>query len=209
MCRIRELPEGEIFRILLVVRNDNALAADSVVKCTAGELAICRIFMNIKIDVALICDIGVAFVDQGLDHLLNLNDVTCRAAAYGRTADIQLVHGLEEFIFIIVGDGYRIELLDACLLLDLILALIRVTYEVTDVCDVLNIFHIVADIFEISVNDVKADVALRMADMRHSVDSRSADIHSDISRDDALEFFFCPLEIVKYAYISHSNSSLL
>ena len=209
MCRIRILPQRKIFRILLIIRNYDALAADRVVKCAAGELTVGRVFVNVKIDISLIRDICVAFLDQSLDHLLDLDDMTCRTAADRRTADIQLIHSLEELIFIVVGDGDRIKLLDAGLLLDLILALIRIAYEVADVRDVLHIFHIVTDVFEISVNDVEADIALRMADMRHTVDSRSADIHPDISRNDAFKFFLCSLEIVKYAYISHGKSSLL
>ena len=76
---------------------------------------------------------------------------------------------------------HRLELLQTGFLSDLILALIRIVLQVTYIRDIPYIAHLIAQILQIAVEQIKRDGRTGMPQMRIAVHGRTADIHAYVS----------------------------
>ena len=83
---------------------------------------------------------------------------------------------------------HRFELLEACLLCDLVLALVGVVLKVSYVCDVAYVAHLVSQVLEQFHEYVICYAGSCMSEVCVAVDCRAADVKSDMPFVDRLEY---------------------
>ena len=79
---------------------------------------------------------------------------------------------------IVLCHFHGLEVFEAGFLGDFVLAFVGIVFQVAHVSDVTNIAHFVAEVFQISEDQVKSDGRTGMAEMGVAVDGGSADIHA-------------------------------
>ena len=82
---------------------------------------------------------------------------------------------------VVLHHFHRFELFEACLLRNLVLAVVGIMFEVTYVGDVADVAHLVAEVTEIAEKYVEGDCRTCVTEMAVAVDGRTADIHPDLS----------------------------
>ena len=93
---------------------------------------------------------------------------------------------------------HRLELLQTRLLCDLVLALVSVMLEVSHVCDVADITHLVSKMLEQFHEYIISHTRTSMSQMRVAVYCRTADIKSHMPLIDRLENLFLSRKGVSY-----------
>ena len=84
---------------------------------------------------------------------------------------------------------HRFELLQACFLCYLVLSLVRIVLEMAHIRDIADIAHLVAEMLEEFEEHVVCDSRSCMAEVSVSVNRRSADIHTHMTRMNRHEKF--------------------
>ena len=87
-------------------------------------------------------------------------------------------------------DLHGLQLLQAGLLRDLVLAFVGVVLQVPDVRDVADVTHLVAQVAEQFAQHIVGHARAGMAEMGVAVDGRAADIHAYVAGVDRLEQLF-------------------
>ena len=85
---------------------------------------------------------------------------------------------------------HRLKLLDAGFLGNLVFAVVGVVFEVPDVGDVTDITHLVAEMLQVALDDVKGYGRTGMSEVSVAIDRRPAHIHSDRTFMERFECFF-------------------
>ena len=91
---------------------------------------------------------------------------------------------------ICLHDFHRLQLLQAGLLCNLVLALIGIMLQMAHIGDVADIAHLVAQMFEKLEQHVIGHAGSGMAEMGVAIHGRAANIHTHVSRMDRDEQFF-------------------
>ena len=91
--------------------------------------------------------------------------------------DVELCTVGEESVGVEFGDIHNGLVLTLCALEHLILALVGVTGEMANVCDVHNAFYVIADIAQVLFEDVLHDIRAQIADMCVMIYRRAAGVH--------------------------------
>src|SRR5688500_17474647 len=78
LTRLRALPQGEVYRALLAIERVVAVLTHQVLDALVRQLAVIRLAADPVIHVAT-RRVGVAFVDQSLDHLDDRRDLLTHA----------------------------------------------------------------------------------------------------------------------------------
>ena len=87
---------------------------------------------------------------------------------------------------------HRLELLQPCLLLYLVVALVGIVLKMSHVGDVSDISHLVAQVAHQSHEHVVGHSRPGMSEVGVAIDCRPADVKSNKSRIDRSENFFFP-----------------
>ncbi len=89
------LPENEIERVLLLILTGDkkgSRAAPEIVEILVRKLAVLAELTCAVIDRAVLCDIGISFVDQNLDHVDHALNLLRRLRVNRRRTDVQRTH---------------------------------------------------------------------------------------------------------------------
>ena len=196
------LPEHEIQRILLLICSGDlqvAVAAAHVVQILVGQLAVSVKFSCAVIDRSVLRHIGIALVDQSLDHIDHAVDLAGSSRVHGSRPDVQARHILLALLDISLGDHRGINSLFQSLLDDLVIDIREVGY----------IVYLVPLVFKIASHRIKYDHGTRIADVDQVVNGRTAYIHAHLAGFDRHKFLFASGHCVKDLHcIPHFNINI-
>ena len=191
------LPEGEVGGIVfLFLSVEGARRGQKLVDVAARELAVVMvgvIFRHVEIDRA-VADIGIAAVENLL-HIFDLLDDMARSVGLDRRREhVQRLHGMVVAVEIELHNLHRLKLFETRFLGYLVLPLVGVVLEMSDVGYVTDIAHLIAQMGQVAEEDVEGYGRTRVAQMRIAIDGRAADIHADAPGIERLEGLFEALE---------------
>src|SRR5690606_7464473 len=145
--------------------------------------------MRIEIHAAVYF-ISKSAVEYGLHHLnLFQNMSGCTWFDTGLEV-IQQAHDIVETVGVFLHDLHRLQLFQPGLLTDLVLCIaVEVTFEVAYISDIAHIPHLISQVHQIPVNNIKTDEGATIAYMYIAVYCRSANIHAHTSFGQRLKDF--------------------
>ena len=190
-------PEGEVHGIVLAVVDFDTGAGHHVVEAATAQFAVVGELFDAVIDV-VVDDVGIAFVDEGLDHVDDFIHVFRYAGILVGPADVELVHDVEVRCDIAVGNGIPRDAFAVGSVDDLIV----------DVGEVLDVRDFIAQVFQIALDDVPRDERTGIAHVGMVVRRNAADIHLDLARRNGHEDFFFTGQCIIYFQFSHTVTSL-
>ena len=146
------------------------------------------VFLYIEIDAAVTL-IGVAILQNLIHQLLLFHDVTrgMRLDAGGQT--VQCCHCIVEAVGVVLGYFHRLQLLQSCLLGNLIFALISIMLQMTYIRDVTNIAHLVTDVLQVAEKYIEGNGRTGMTQMSIAVYGRTAHVHTHSAWGERTEEF--------------------
>ena len=109
---------------------------------------------------------------------------------------IQGLHSLVIAVGVILGYLHRLQLFQACLLLNLVVTLIGIMLQMAHIGNVTHIAHFITQMLQVTEKNVESDSRAGMSQMRITIDGRSADIHSHVWCMQRLETFFLPMQCI-------------
>src|SRR3989304_6320867 len=99
--RLRLLPEYEVTGVLLALARLDAGAGEHRVEVAGGQLAVVRLAPDAEVDVAVRL-VGVAALDEALDHPDDGGDLVGGAGVDVRLLDVERRHVLEELLDVLL-----------------------------------------------------------------------------------------------------------
>ena len=193
------LPEGEVSLVLLLADTSQfAALVDDVLQVTSGEdtvLMILVILLDIEVDRAVAL-VGIAIVEDFLYQFLLLDDMACGMRLDARRQHIQRFHGIMVAVGVVLRNLHWLQLLQACLLLNLVIALISIVLQMAHVGDVSNVANLVAQVLEIAEEYIEGDGRTRMTEMRIAIHSWATNIHAHVRSVERSESLFRTSESV-------------
>ena len=212
MLRRSLLPESEIERIaLLLLTVEGAGIVLHLLNISSRKLPIVMvavIFLHVEINRS------AAFISiSGLKNLLHifnlLDDMTRSMGLDARGKHIKGFHILMVAVEVELHHFHRFELFETRFLGNLILAGIRIMFEMPHVGDISDIAHLESEMKQIAIEDIEGDGRTCMTQMSVSIDSRATHIHTDmpvVNRPEGL--FHAGKRIVNKEIILHQRYSL-
>ena len=109
-----------------------------------------------------------------------------------------------EAVGVVLRYLHRLELFQAGFLGYLVLALVRVVFEVAYVGDVADVAHLVAQVLQVAEEEVEGDGRTGVAQVGITIDGGAADVHADASRRERLEEFLLPAQgVINKEWLFH------
>ncbi len=211
VLRLGLFPEGEIVRGALVsLAVQRAGAFQRGFQRTAAQDAVIVVpvvLAHIEIDGAVAL-ISIAGFQDFLDSLDLFDDMTAGPGLDGRGFHVQKAHGLVVALRVILHHLHGLQLLQAGFLGNLVLPFIGIVLQVSDVRDVADITHLVAQILQETEQHVIGDTRTGVAQMGVPIYGRAAYIHAHMSFMDGLEQFLVAGKGIGQIQRSHDNSHL-
>ncbi len=194
-ARLDALPQDEIERILLGLFHFDARTDAQVFDLLARQLAVALELADPVVHVAVARRVGVALVDQGLDHRQHARDVVGGTRLLVRLEDVQarfvLVHRIDH------ARGQGIEAF----------AVVPRTVDdlVVNVGDVAHIGQLIAAVAQPARDQVEGDHAAPVAQMAVVVHGHAAHVHAHLVAVQRRENLFALAQRV--VDVQHSDSS--
>ena len=182
--------------MLLANAVEGAALVDDVFERPSAELAVLILLvvgLDVEVDGAVRL-IGKAVVDNLLHQLLLLDDVTGGVRLDARAQHIERIHGLMVAVGVILRYLHRLELLQARLLLNLVVALVCIVFQMSHVGNVPDVAHLVAQMLQVAEENVEGDGRAGVSEMRIAVDGGTADVHSHVGSVQRHEAFLLPVQ---------------
>ena len=207
MFGLCSFPKGEV-RLVMLLADSGQLATRilDVLKVTARENApvvVLVVLLDVEIDTAVAL-VSVAVVEDLLHQSLLLDDVARGVRLDAWRQATQRVHRLVEAIRVVLRYLHRLQLFQASLLSNLVLALISIVLQVAYVRNVTNIAHLVANMLQVAEKEVERDGRSGVSEVGITIDSRTADIHPDATWIERLEEFLLPAQgIINKEWLFH------
>ena len=110
-----------------------------------------------------------------------------------------LVHELVVAVGIMLRHFHRFELLQAGFLGYLVFPLVGIVFQMPHIGDIAHVTNLVAQMLQVAEYDIERNRRTGMAQMRITVNRRSADIHPDQGRMQRFKGFLFPCQGVRYA----------
>lgn len=178
-ARFDALPQDEVQRVFLGLVDLDARTDLQVFDLLARQLAIANELADAVIHVAIARRVGIALVDQGLDHLVHAGDM-----AGGTRLDVRAQHVQTTFVLMHRGDHALDQRLERLAVLvgpadDL----------VVDVGDVTHIGHVIAALAQPAGDDVEGNHHPGVTDMAEVIDGHAAHVHAHAITFQRLERF--------------------
>ena len=101
------------------------------------------VFLHVEVDRAIAL-VGKAIVHDLLDKLFLLDDMSRCVWLDRRRQHVEHVHGLVIAVGIVLCDLHGLELLQACFLLDLVVAFVGVVLKMAHIGDVAHVANLIA-----------------------------------------------------------------
>ena len=200
------LPEGEVVRVVLVaLAIELAGVGDDVVEVAAREttiVVVLVVLLDIEVDRAVRL-VGISRLEDALNHLNLLDDVARGVGLDRGRLNAKLAHSIVVALGVVVRNLHRLELLEACLLSNLIFALVGILLEVAHIGDVTHIAHLVAQRLEIAEHKVEGYGGAGMTQVWVAIDGRTADIHAYMLGVDRLKHLLAACERIVQGNLFH------
>ena len=181
MLRLSFLPKGEIHLIALLVRSvECTRIIDDIIQVAPRKNAIVMVavvLLHIEIHRAL-AFVGIAILQDFLHQLNLLDDVSRGMRFYTWRKHIQRIHCLMVAVRVILSHFHWFQLFESCLLSNLVLALIRIVFQVSHIGDVAHIAHLVTEVLKIAENDVEGDGRTRMTQVGIAINGWTTNVHA-------------------------------
>ena len=114
------LPEGKVEGVALLVVDLHALAGAHLVEVAPGEDAVAVVGAHREVHVAVVGHVGVALLDEGLDHLLHCLDLVRGTRANVGVKNPKAMHLLDEGVGELLRNVCRSAALLVCAVDDLV-----------------------------------------------------------------------------------------
>ena len=119
------------------------------------------ILLDVEVDRAVTL-VGIAIVQDFLYQLLLLYNMACGMRLNARREYVQRLHGIVVAVGVVLRNLHWLQLLQACLLLNLVIALISIVLQVAHVGNVSNVANLIAQVLEIAEEYIEGDGRTRM-----------------------------------------------
>ena len=193
MLRLSLFPDRKIVRRLLVALPvKGARPFEGRLEIATGKdavLMVLIVFFDVKIDGAVRL-VGIASLENLFDRLDLLDDVTGSAGLDRRGLAAEQAHRFVVALGVVLDYLHRLQLLQPCLLRNLVLTLVGIVLQMPHVRNVADIADLVTEVFQQPEKHVVCDTGTGVAQVRVAVDGRAADVHTDVAFVDRLEQFF-------------------
>ena len=179
LARLCRLPQSEVHRMMLRLVDLDARTCLHVIKTASAEASVRSKCLNAVVDVACLRNVGIAALDQRLDHV---DDVVHRlgdARKYISTMHIQRIHRRK-----VGGDIAVRDLLPRHAL-----AVRRIDDLIVHVGEVLDVAHAIALVCEIAPNDIPRHKGSCISDVRVIIGSDTAAVNADLALTQRVKFF--------------------
>ena len=195
VLRLRLFPKGKVVRGMFVSLAVQAAGPfQRSFQRTAAEYAVMVVpvvLAHIEIDGA-VAFIGIAGFQDFLDGLDLLDDMAAGAGLDGGRLHVEQAHGLMVALRVVLHHLHGLQLLQAGLLGNLVLAFVGVVLQMAYIRDVTDIAHFVAQILEQAEQHIVRNPRTGMAQVGVPIHSGTAHIHAYPPLMDGLEQFFVP-----------------
>ncbi len=193
VLRCSLLPKGKVASLaLLRLTIEIACGIDQFLDLTARKATIREllvVLLDIEINASL-AHIGITGI-KDLLHVGNLfDDMTRGMRLDGWWEDVECLHSLVITVQIILNYLHRLFLLQTSLLGDLIFALISIVLEMAYIGDVAAITDFVANVLQITIENIESDGWTSVSEVTVAIDGRTADVHADMIGSNRLERLF-------------------
>ena len=191
------LPQGEVGLVVLFAHTvDLAAGILDVLQRAAAQPSIV-VFLVVGLDIEVhraVRLVGEAVVHDLLHQLLLLDDVARGMRLDRRGQHVKRLHGLMVAVGVVLGNLHGLELLQACLLLDLVVALVGIVLQMAHIGDITHVAHFVAQMLQVAEHHVERDGGAGMPQMGVAINRGTADIHAHIGGMQGHETFFLTSE---------------
>ena len=117
---------------------------------------------------------------------------------------VERLHSGMVAVSVVLCHLHGLELLEACLLGDLVLALVGIMLKMAHVGDVAHIAHLVAQLLQVAEQHVEGDGRTGVAQVRVAIDRGAAHVHAHHGLTEGHEVFLAPCEgIVDEQWVFH------
>src|SRR5574344_1912332 len=134
--------------------------------------------------------ISITIGKDFLYQLFLFNDMTSSMRFNRRWKHVERLHSIMIAICVILRNLHWFKLFKTSFLLNLVIALISIMLKMTYISDIANISHLIALMFKIAEQYVESYRRTCMSKMRVTINSRSADIHTNIRSSQRFEQLF-------------------
>ena len=145
--------------------------------------------LDVEVDTAVGL-VGEATVENLLHELLLFDDMSGGTGLYRWTQHSHGIHSLMVAPCVVLCYLHGLELLEACLLGNLVLALIGIVLEMTYIGDIAHVPYLITKMAQVAEEHIEGDSGAGMAQMGVAIDGRSADVHAHIGGMQGLEALF-------------------
>ncbi len=191
------LPKSEVHLVFLLPHSIELSAlVDNIVEVAMREDAVVVhliIFLDIEIHTA-VADVCKSVVDY-LFHEFFLLDNMSRGMRFDAwRQNIQRLHCVMIAVGIILCYLHRLQLLQSCLLLNLVVAFVGIMLKMPHIGDVSHVAHLIAKVLQVTEHEVECYCRTCMSEMRIAIYRRTAYIHTHIGSMERFETLFLPCE---------------
>ena len=153
------------------------------------------ILLDVEVDRAIAL-VGIAIVQDFLNQFLLFDDMSCGMRLNARREHVQRLHGIVVAVGVVLRNFHWLQLLQASLLLNLVVALISVVLQVAHVGNVSNVANLIAQVLEIAEEYIECDGWSCMTEMRIAIHGRATNIHAHVRSVERSESLFRTSESV-------------
>ena len=153
------------------------------------------ILLDVEVDRAVTL-VGIAIVQDFLNQFLLFDDMACGMRLNARREYVQRLHGIVVAVDVVLRNLHWLQLLQACLLLNLVVALICIVLQVAHVGNVSNVANLIAQVLEIAEEYIECNGRTRMTKMRIAIHSWATNIHAHVRNVERSESLFRTSESV-------------
>ena len=191
---LRLLPKGEVAaEALLLLAVEVAGGGEHLLNHAAAQAAVALeilvVFAHIEIDAA-VAHIGITGIKDFLHQLNLLHHMAGGQRLDAGAQHVQLVHGLVVAVGVVLRHLHGLQLLQAGLLGNLVLAFVSIVFQVTHIGDVAHIAHLIAQMHQVAVQHIESDGGPGVAQMTVAIDGGTADIHAHVVGSEGFEKLF-------------------
>ena len=195
VLRLGLLPKGEVEGGVLVSLAVQAAGAfQGVVQVSAAQntvMVVLVVLLHIEIDGAVAL-ISIPGRQNLLDSLYLLDDMGRCAGFDGGRLHVQKAHGLVVALRVVLHHLHRLQLFQPGLLGNLVLPFVGIVLQVTYICNVTDIAHLVAQVLEQAEQDIVRHSRTGVTQVGISVHGGAAHVHSYMALVNGFEEFLVP-----------------
>ena len=114
------------------------------------------ILLDVEVDRAVAL-VGIAIVQDFLNQFLLFDDMACGMRLNARREYVQRLHGIVVAVGVVLRNFHWLQLLQASLLLNLVIAFICIVLQVANVGNVSNVANLIAQVLEIAEEYIECD----------------------------------------------------